>query len=82
MCCLPGSTASRCWPASVSSTRDVPAVNAVIFADRKHSMTDTVQAVGCALRTGGRSGKIATILIPVFLHGDENPEEILSTGHG
>ncbi len=56
---------------------DVPAVDAVVIADHKHSMIDTVQAVGRALRTGGRADKVATIIVPAFIRNDDNPENVL-----
>ncbi|MGQ4617325.1 Helicase associated domain protein [Nocardia sp. R7R-8] len=56
---------------------DVPALDAVMFADPRDSATDVVQAVGRALRRGGDSGKIATIIVPIFLTEGENPQAAL-----
>jgi hypothetical protein len=46
---------------------DVPAVDAVVFADPRGSTVDAIQAVGRALRRGGEGGKVATILVPVLI---------------
>ncbi|MFE7800385.1 Helicase associated domain protein [Nocardia sp. NPDC057440] len=56
---------------------DVPALDAVMFADPRDSVTDVVQAVGRALRRGGETGKIATIIVPIFLTEGENPQAAL-----
>lgn len=56
---------------------DVPAVDAVVFTRPRDSAVDTVQAVGRALRTGGRSDKIATIVVPLLLAAGESPEAAL-----
>lgn len=56
---------------------DVPAVDAVVFARPRRSAIDTIQAVGRAMRTGGRPDKIATIVIPFPLAAAENPEAAL-----
>jgi hypothetical protein len=70
------SALNECDWATVSSVEtlsegvDVPAVDAVAILDPKRSTNRIIQAVGRALRTGGQTGKIATIIVPVFL-----PEE-------
>lgn len=56
---------------------DVPAVDAVVFSRPRRSAIDTVQAVGRALRTGGRSDKVATIVVPLLLAEGESPEAAL-----
>src|SRR5262249_44357645 len=56
---------------------DAPAVDAIVLVDPRNSVIDTVQAVGRALRTGGRSDKIARIIVPVFLGPDEDPQTAL-----
>ncbi|WP_157876849.1 DEAD/DEAH box helicase, partial [Streptomyces graminilatus] len=56
---------------------DVPAVDAVVFTRPRDSAVDTVQAVGRALRTGGRSDKVATIVVPLLLAAAESPEAAL-----
>lgn len=56
---------------------DVPAVDGVVFGDKKESLIDTVQAAGRALRTGGHRDKVATIIVPVFVGPGESPEAVL-----
>ena len=56
---------------------NVPAIDAVAFIDARDSPESTAQAVGRALRLGGRVGKIATIIVPVLLGADETPESAL-----
>ncbi|MDF5758410.1 DEAD/DEAH box helicase [Spongiactinospora sp. TRM90649] len=58
---------------------DVPAVDAVAFVDSRSSPTDTIQAIGRALRRGSREGpKTASIIIPVLLAPGEDPESALA----
>ncbi|MET9438060.1 Helicase associated domain protein [Streptomyces sp. NPDC006551] len=57
---------------------DVPAIDAVVFADPKNSPVDTVQAVGRALRQQPGAGKKATLVVPVYLTPHENPDDLLS----
>ncbi|MFG2432587.1 Helicase associated domain protein [Streptomyces sp. NPDC048590] len=57
---------------------DVPAIDAVVFADPKNSPVDTVQAVGRALRQTPGASKKATLIVPVYLTPDENPDDLLS----
>ncbi|CDR18112.1 DEAD/DEAH box helicase [Streptomyces iranensis] len=70
-------------PAVLSNARvlgegiDVPAIDAVVFADPKNSPVDTVQAVGRALRQEPGTGKKATLVVPVYLTPDEDPEDLL-----
>nr|WP_026328135.1 DEAD/DEAH box helicase [Streptomyces sulphureus] len=59
---------------------DVPSVDSVALIDPKGSMVDIVQAVGRALRQQPRQGKMATLIVPVFLDADENPERMLESG--
>ncbi len=54
-------------PGCLSEGVDVPAVDAVVFARRRESETDIVQAVGRALRRNPRGSGIATILVPVLV---------------
>ncbi|MFG1878025.1 Helicase associated domain protein [Sphaerisporangium sp. NPDC049003] len=56
---------------------DAPGVDAILLAAPRNSVIDTVQAVGRALRLGGRPGKVARIIVPVFLGPGENPEAAL-----
>ncbi|MEU7631699.1 Helicase associated domain protein [Nocardia sp. NPDC049220] len=58
---------------------DVPAVDAIVLNDPKRSMIDTIQAVGRALRTGGVRGKIATIVVPAVISGDDDPESVFDS---
>ena len=53
---------------------DVPALDAVMFADPRDSTTDVVQAVGRALRRGADTSKVATIIVPVLIGDGENPD--------
>ncbi|TGB14589.1 DEAD/DEAH box helicase, partial [Streptomyces palmae] len=60
---------------------DVPAVDAVLFANPKDSAVDIVQAVGRALRRHGGDDEPATIIVPVVVPedagevGDLDPRE-------
>ncbi|WP_208604879.1 helicase associated domain-containing protein, partial [Streptomyces mutomycini] len=70
-------------PAVLSNARvlgegiDVPTIDAVVFADPKNSPVDTVQAVGRALRQTPGAGKKATLIVPVYLTPDEDPDDLL-----
>ncbi|WP_037622853.1 DEAD/DEAH box helicase [Streptomyces aureus] len=70
-------------PAVLSNARvlgegiDVPAIDAVVFADPKNSPVDTVQAVGRALRQQPGASKKATLVVPVYLTPDEDPDDLL-----
>lgn len=67
-------TNARCLTEGV----DVPAIDGVAFIDPRSSYVDIVQAVGRALRTA--PGKtIGTILLPVYLSADDDPETVLSS---
>ncbi|MCR8945192.1 Helicase associated domain protein [Streptomyces sp. OUCMDZ-4982] len=50
---------------------DVPTVDSVAFIDPKGSAVDVVQAIGRALRQKPNQGKLATIIVPVFLGPEE-----------
>ncbi|MFI9325846.1 Helicase associated domain protein [Kitasatospora aureofaciens] len=54
---------------------DVPAIDAVFFADPKTSTIDIVQAVGRALRQVPGTGKVATILVPAYIAPGQDPKE-------
>ena len=58
---------------------DLPAVDAVMFVDPRDSTEAVVQAVGRALRTGGRRDKVATAIVPVLLSPQESPESALES---
>ncbi|MER6334016.1 Helicase associated domain protein [Streptomyces sp. NPDC001034] len=58
---------------------DVPAVDAVCFLSPR-STIDTIQGVGRAMRLSDRSRpKTATIMVPVFLQEDQDPEAALNS---
>ena len=73
-------TNARCLTEGV----DVPTIDAVLFADPKHSKIDIVQAAGRALRTSNDK-KFGYILIPVVVDINDNAlsttayEQIVST---
>ncbi|MFF3540017.1 Helicase associated domain protein [Streptomyces sp. NPDC002466] len=58
---------------------DTAECDAVLFADARGSMVDIVQMVGRALRTSPGRGKLATLIVPVFLGPDEDPDEMLTS---
>ncbi|MER5808301.1 helicase-related protein [Streptomyces sp. NPDC002033] len=58
---------------------DIRAVDSVTLIDPKGSAVDIVQAIGRALRQKPGEGKMATLIVPVFLREDEKPEDIISS---
>lgn len=58
---------------------DTAQCDAVLFADARGSMIDIVQMVGRMLRLQPGKGKIATLIVPVFLGMDEDPNEMLTS---
>ncbi|MFD8767168.1 Helicase associated domain protein [Streptomyces mirabilis] len=58
---------------------DTAQCDAVLFADARGSMIDIVQMVGRALRMQPGAGKLATLIVPVFLGPDEDPNEMLTS---
>ncbi|MFI9046168.1 Helicase associated domain protein [Streptomyces sp. NPDC053427] len=58
---------------------DIRAVDSVALLDPKGSPVDIVQAVGRALRQKPQEGKLATLIVPVFLAADERPEEMFTS---
>ncbi|MFF2527249.1 DEAD/DEAH box helicase [Streptomyces liangshanensis] len=58
---------------------DCPAVDAVALLDPKGSPVDIVQAIGRALRQKPGAGKVASLLVPVFLDPDEDAVEDFKT---
>lgn len=58
---------------------DIRAVDSVALIDPKGSAVDIVQAIGRALRQKPGEGKMATLIVPVFLREDESPEDILTS---
>jgi superfamily II DNA or RNA helicase len=55
---------------------DVPALDSVAFIDPRRSEVDIVQAVGRAIRLAAEK-TVGTIVIPVFIDGDEDPASAL-----
>ncbi|MFI0241748.1 Helicase associated domain protein [Streptomyces sp. NPDC016845] len=53
--------------------------DSVAFCDVRGSMVDIVQAVGRALRMRPGQGKIASLIVPVFLEEGEEPEDMLTS---
>ncbi|MEV6523180.1 Helicase associated domain protein [Longispora sp. NPDC051575] len=49
---------------------DIPAIDTVLFTAPKSSATDTVQAIGRALRRGPAGPSTATVLVPVLVADD------------
>ncbi|MFD3472251.1 Helicase associated domain protein [Streptomyces sp. NPDC058682] len=58
---------------------DIRSVDSVAFVDPKGSAVDIVQAIGRALRQKPGEGKMATLIVPVFLPEGEKPEDMLSS---
>ncbi|WP_411152981.1 Helicase associated domain protein [Streptomyces sp. A30] len=58
---------------------DTAHCDAVAFCDARGSMVDIVQMVGRALRMNPGEGKIASLVVPVFLGPDEDADEILTS---
>ncbi|WND23631.1 DEAD/DEAH box helicase [Streptomyces violaceus] len=57
---------------------DIPSVDAVVFADPTSSIIRCVQGLGRALRLDV-SGKVANLIVPVYLPPGADPEDILGT---
>lgn len=58
---------------------DIRAVDSVALLDPKGSAVDIVQAIGRALRQNPGQGKVATLIVPVFLGADEKPEDMFTS---
>ncbi|MCX4231709.1 Helicase associated domain protein [Streptomyces sp. A15ISP2-DRY2] len=58
---------------------DTAECDAVLFSDARGSMVDIVQMVGRALRLNPNHGKLATLVVPVFLGPGEDPNELLTS---
>ncbi|MFB7598352.1 Helicase associated domain protein [Streptomyces sp. NPDC056160] len=58
---------------------DTAECDSVLFADARGSMVDIVQMVGRALRMHPGHGKLATLVVPVFLGPDEDENEMLTS---
>ncbi|MEV6536354.1 Helicase associated domain protein [Streptomyces sp. NPDC051639] len=78
-----GSTARR---AVLSNCRvlgegvDIRAVDSVALLDPKGAPHDIVQAIGRALRQRPGQGKLASLIVPVFLQPREKPEDMFTSG--
>ncbi|MFF6794382.1 Helicase associated domain protein [Streptomyces filamentosus] len=78
-----GSTAHR---AVLSNCRvlgegvDVRAVDSVALLDPKGAPHDIVQAIGRALRQKPGQGKLASLIVPIFLPPGEKPEDMFTSG--
>ncbi|MQY16832.1 hypothetical protein SRB5_70350 [Streptomyces sp. RB5] len=59
---------------------DIRAVDSVALLDPKGAPHDIVQAVGRALRQTPGQGKVARLIVPVFLRRDEQPEDMFTSG--
>ncbi|MDV9195883.1 helicase associated domain-containing protein [Streptomyces sp. Wh19] len=58
---------------------DTANCDSVAFCDARGSMIDIVQMVGRALRIKPGEGKIASLIVPVFLAPGESPDEMLTS---
>ncbi|MFD3517454.1 Helicase associated domain protein [Streptomyces sp. NPDC058657] len=58
---------------------DTKDCDSVAFCDARGSMVDIVQMVGRALRMQPGEGKIASLVVPVFLAPGESPDEMLTS---
>ncbi|WP_406737138.1 Helicase associated domain protein [Streptomyces sp. NBC_00853] len=58
---------------------DIRATDSVALIDPKGSAVDIVQAIGRALRQAPGQGKMATLIVPIFLGADEKPEDMISS---
>ncbi|AVH61694.1 MULTISPECIES: DEAD/DEAH box helicase [Streptomyces] len=78
-----GSTALR---AILSNCRvlgegvDIRAVDSVALLDPKGAPHDIVQAIGRALRQKPGEGKLASLIVPIFLQPGEEPEDMFTSG--
>ncbi|RSM94045.1 helicase [Streptomyces sp. WAC 01325] len=78
-----GSTAQR---AVLSNCRvlgegvDIRSVDSVALLDPKGAPHDIVQAIGRALRQKPGEGKLASLVVPVFLQPGEQPEDMFTSG--
>lgn len=77
-----GSTAKR---AVLSNCRvlgegvDIRSVDSVALLDPKGAPHDIVQAIGRALRQKPGQGKLASLIVPVFLQPGEQPEDMFTS---
>ncbi|MFG3187080.1 DEAD/DEAH box helicase [Streptomyces nigra] len=64
----------------ISEGVDIPSVDAIVFADPTRSVIRCVQALGRALRLDV-SGKLARLIVPVYIPPGTDPENILGTAY-
>ncbi|MEU2856634.1 DEAD/DEAH box helicase [Streptomyces syringium] len=58
---------------------DIRAVDSVALLDPKGAPHDIVQAIGRALRQKPGEGKLASLIVPVFLRPGEQPEDMFTS---
>jgi hypothetical protein len=58
---------------------DTPGCDSVFFGDVRGSAVDILQIVGRALRMKPGEGKVASLVVPVFLGKDEDPDAMLTS---
>lgn len=58
---------------------DTPGCDSVFFGDVRGSAVDILQIVGRALRMKPGEGKVASLVVPVFLGRDEDPDAMLTS---
>ncbi|POX36382.1 helicase [Streptomyces sp. Ru73] len=58
---------------------DIRSVDSVALLDPKGAPHDIVQAIGRALRQKPGEGKLASLIVPVFLQPGERPEEMFTS---
>ncbi|MET7608907.1 Helicase associated domain protein [Streptomyces avermitilis] len=78
-----GSTAQRAVLANcrvLGEGVDIRAVDSVALLDPKGAPHDIVQAIGRALRQKPGQGKVASLIVPVFLQPGEKPEDMFTSG--
>ncbi|MEU4877515.1 Helicase associated domain protein [Streptomyces sp. NPDC021608] len=59
---------------------DIRAVDSIALLDPKGAPHDIVQAIGRALRQTPGQGKLASLIVPVFLQPGERPEDMFTSG--
>ncbi|MFF8382017.1 Helicase associated domain protein [Streptomyces sp. NPDC015661] len=59
---------------------DIRAVDSVALLDPRGAPHDIVQAIGRALRQKPGEGKLASLIVPVFLQPGEEPEDMFTSG--
>ncbi|MFF7890225.1 Helicase associated domain protein [Streptomyces sp. NPDC020794] len=59
---------------------DIRSVDSVALLDPKGAPHDIVQAIGRALRQKPGEGKLASLIVPVFLQPNEEPEDMFTSG--